>query len=233
MPTFVVTGASGGIGLELTRQLAARGEKVYALCRSPKGLVDVTGDVVVIPGIDVSKDDVGAALAASALAGVPIDVLVHNAGAFGSDMPEGSDNPMDLFKLQELDSITMDIMRNAFEINTLGPLRVTKALLPQVKAPGGKVAIISSSLGSIDDNSSGGTYAYRTSKAAVNMVGKSLSADLKEKGICVTLIHPGMVQTNFGPGKEGMAKFGAKEVEPSALGVVQAIDAMEVSRPLE
>jgi NAD(P)-dependent dehydrogenase (short-subunit alcohol dehydrogenase family) len=130
MPTFVITGCSSGIGLDMARALAARGDTVYALVRSKAGsrsasdeISKVEGDITIIEGIDVGSDDVGAALAASPLAGVKIDCLVNNAGIAG-----GGD-----FAVQKLDSITMDTMREVFEVNTLGPLRVTKALMGQVQ----------------------------------------------------------------------------------------------------
>merc|ERR550514_23916 len=99
----------------------------------------------------------------------------------------------------------MDRMRAAFEVNTLGPLRVQQALLPQMKE-GGKVAIISTGIGSIGDNDSGGRYAYRTSKAGANVVAKSIAMDLKGKGIAVAAIAPGFVATEFAAGKEMLEK---------------------------
>ncbi|KAJ1496023.1 hypothetical protein T484DRAFT_1761062 [Baffinella frigidus] len=170
MPTWVVTGASSGIGLELVKQLAARGEKVYATCRTLKssmsgndGISSVEGDVTVVEGIDVSLDNVGEALAKSALAGVTIDVLVDNAGSLNGtrDVEGGA-----LFEDQKFSNVSMDRMRAAFEVNTLGPLRVQQALDEQMRSPGGKVAIISTGLASIEENSSGGIHAYRTSKVA-------------------------------------------------------------------
>ncbi|KAK3268471.1 hypothetical protein CYMTET_23030 [Cymbomonas tetramitiformis] len=225
MPTYVITGASSGIGRELVKQLAARGEKVFATCRrresSSSGvdtISEVPGDVTVLEGIDVARDDVGVALAESALSGVTIDVVVHNAGSYdGARDLKGSE----LIDSQNLENLTMDSMRRAFEVNTLGPLRVQQALNSQM-APGGKIAIISTGLASIDDNTSGGKYAYRTSKAGVNMVSKSLSCDLKEKKIAVVAIAPGFVVTEF-VGAD-LAKWGATPVDQAVRGVLQAVD---------
>ena len=101
-------------------------------------------------------------------------------------------------------------MRAAFEVNTLGPLRVQQAVLPMTKSPGGKVAIVSTGLASIGDNGSGGNYAYRTSKAGVNMIAKSMSVDLKDKEIAVCPITPGFAITEFGPGAAALESMGAK-----------------------
>jgi len=223
--TYLVTGCSAGLGLELVRQLAARGDRVYATCRTPAAsasgvdeLSQVAGDVVLVQGVDVTSDSVGETLKA-ALAGVKLDCIVHNAGGFAASRAE-----------QKLDTICMDAMRRGFELNTLSVLRVTQALLPQLSAPGGKLVVISSMIGSIADNSSGGMYAYRTSKAAVNMVSKSLANDLKPQGIAVVAISPGFVATHFGGmSPEQKMKVGAKPVTPSVRGIVEAIDALELS----
>merc|ERR1712008_281871 len=158
--------------------------------------------------------------AASPLAGVSIDCLVNNAGISGGDD----------FSNQKLGSITMDTMRLCFEVNSLGPLRVTKALMGQISSPGGKVVVISTGLASIGDNGSGGMYAYRTSKAAVNMVTKSLAVDLAKdgKGIAVRAIAPGIVATNFGGSVKQMEDWGAAPVGQAVAGVLQAIDDLTV-----
>ena len=227
MPTFVITGCSSGIGLDLVKTLANRGDKVFALVRQRAGsqsgtdeLSQIVGDVHIIEGVDVASDDVGAALAASPLANVQIDCLINNAGISGDD----------LMTAQSLDKIDMDNMRKTFEVNTLGPLRVTKALKDQLVSPGGKVVIISTGIGSIADNTSGGMYAYRASKAAANMVSKSLAMDLKknDKGISVAAIAPGFVATNFAGSVEKMESFGAKPVSQATKGILECIDSMTV-----
>ena len=232
MPTWVVTGASSGIGLELVKQLAARGEKVYATCRSLRssmsgndGISSVEGDVTVVEGIDVSLDNVGEALAKSVLAGVTIDVLMHNAGSLNGtrDVADGA-----LFEEQKFNSISMDRMRAAFEVNTLGPLRVQQAFDKQMRSPGGKVAIISTGLASIEENGSGGMYAYRTSKAGVNMVAKNLSCDLKERGIAVQAIAPGFVVSEFAGGTEALTKMGGRPVDEACGSLIAIVDAMSM-----
>lgn len=103
-------------------------------------------------------------------------------------------------KLDALDTVNADTLHRIFETNTFGPLLLTQALLPNLLAmPGSVIGIVSSRVGSIGDNSSGGTYAYRASKAAVNSIGKSMAMDLKEKGIVVALLHPGYTRTNINP----------------------------------
>jgi len=228
MPTYVVTGASSGIGLELVKQLAARGDKVFATCRKRQGsmtgsdqLSEITGDVTIIEDIDLAKDDVGSKLAASPLAGIQIDVVVHNAGSInGTREVKGTD----LFAEQKLDTISTDCMLAAFQLNTLGPLRAQQALNAQMTSPGGKVCIISTGMGSIGDNGSGGLYAYRCSKAAINMLAKGMSCDLKEKGIAVVAVNPNMVVTDFGPGSEMLSQMGAMSVSSSCNGLIKVFD---------
>ena len=218
---FLVTGASSGIGLELVRQLASiPNNAVYATVRKRgssatgvdciSSIASTTAEgssVTILEGIDVAEDAVGEILV-SQLNGAVIDVLVHNAGSLNGTRDVDSSS---LMSEQKLSHITMDRMRSAFEVNTLGPLRVQKALLDanlmrtasdgsSEAMPVGKVAIISTGLGSIADNTSGGNYAYRASKAAVNMIAKCLSCDLKDKGVSVRAIAPGFVATEFGPG---------------------------------
>jgi len=232
MPTYLITGCSSGLGLEMVKQLAARGEKVYATCRT-KGssktgndlLSEVSGDVTILEGIDVAIDGVGTTLAA-ALNGVRLDVVVHNAGsATGADGPDLDK----IFDEQKLETITMDRMRSAFEVNTLGPLRVQQAVLP-LMGEGGKVAVISTGIGSIGDNGSGGRYAYRTSKAGVNMVTRSMAMDLKAKGIVVQAVAPGFVQTEFGPGLETMTKYGAAPVDRAVKTIIEVVDGMAMEK---
>lgn len=230
--TYVITGASSGIGLELCRQLAARGDKVYATVRTKESsmtgvdqISDVAGDVTIIEGIDVASDDVGAVLAESALAGVQIDVIVHNAGSLNATREvDGAE----VFPEQSLANITPERMLATFNLNTLGPLRLQQALGAQMASPGGKVAIISTGMGSIGDNGSGGLYAYRASKAAVNMVSKSLACDLKKSGIAVVAVAPGFVVTEFGPGAEKMQAMGGMPVETSCEGLIRVFDELSI-----
>ncbi|MGB5738495.1 MAG: SDR family oxidoreductase, partial [Woeseia sp.] len=179
MSKVLITGGNRGIGLELVRQCAARGDDVIAVCRSSTAPLAKL-EVRVIDGIDVS-DDKGVAKLGEALAGESLDVLLNNAGILHGD---------------RLDTVDYDDMLEQFRVNTLGPLRVTRALLGCLNE-GSKVGIVSSRVGSIDDNSSGNNYGYRVSKTAVNMVGKNLALDLKPRGIAVALLHPGLVATEM------------------------------------
>ena len=185
MKTHLVTGAGRGIGLELCRQLQQRGERVIAVCR--KASVELRAlDCRIVEGVEVTD---GASLQrlAAELAGERIDVLVNNAG---------------ILERESLDDLDFERIRRQFEVNALGPLRVTRALLPNL-AVGSKVVIITSRMGSIADNGSGGYYGYRMSKTAVNMAGVSLAHDLRERGIAVLLLHPGMVATEM-TGRHGI-----------------------------
>ena len=178
MTTSVVTGANRGIGLELARKLAQRGDRVIAVCRKSSPELDALG-VQVEAGIDVA-DDASVQSLASRI-DRDVDLLVNNAGRLG---------------MESLERLDMASIREQIEVNALGPLRVTAALLSRMKA-GGKIALITSRMGSIGDNGSGGAYGYRMSKAALNMAGVSMARDLASRGIAVVILHPGMVATDM------------------------------------
>ena len=182
MALIVITGANRGIGLALAEVYKKRGDDVIAVCRKSSPALKALG-VEVIDGVEVSSD-AGVARLAGALAGRTVDVLINNAGIHRND---------------GLGRLNWAGIREQFEVNTLGPIRVTEALLPNLKS-GSKVAIVTSRSGSIGDNGSGGNYGYRMSKAAVNMAGVNLALDLKPKGIPVGILHPGMVRTGMGGG---------------------------------
>jgi NAD(P)-dependent dehydrogenase (short-subunit alcohol dehydrogenase family) len=182
MPTAIVTGANRGIGLELCRQLAHNGWDVIAACRSTNPELEAVAEVW--KGMDVSKEVVSARLRKQ-VGDRPIDLVINNAG---------------IMLHQSLETMDWDRMRLQYEVNALGPLRVTTALLPNLSA-GSKVAIVTSRMGSIDDNTSGGSYGYRMSKAAVNIAGVSLARDLADRGIAVILLHPGFVRTSLTGGR--------------------------------
>ena len=175
----LVTGANRGIGLALCRQLAERGREVIAVCRTSSPALDALG-VRVEAGVDVTSDDAVAALRRR-LEGVTLAELVCNAGILRED---------------DLDDVAFDDVRAQFEVNALGPLRVVKALRPNLRK-GAKVALITSRMGSIGDNGSGGSYGYRMSKAALNAAGMSLARDLGSSGIAVAILHPGYVRTDM------------------------------------
>ena len=178
MTTFLVTGANRGIGYELCRQLQAAGD-VIAVCRSSSPELDRL-KVQVEADIDIALDESVAQLV-ERLQGVTIDVLINNAG---------------VAQKNTLDDLDFDSIRQQFEVNALGALRITQALLPNLRA-GAKIALITSRMGSIADNTSGSSYGYRMSKAALSMAGKSLSIDLQPRQIAVAILHPGMVSTDM------------------------------------
>jgi NAD(P)-dependent dehydrogenase (short-subunit alcohol dehydrogenase family) len=205
MTRSVVTGANRGIGLELVRQLAARGDSVVAACRETSpGLSALHVDVY--ENLDVS-DEQSVAEFAGGLGDEPVDMLINNAGVLTTE---------------ELDSLDWGRMRHQFEVNALGPLRVTSALIPRM-AKAGKIGILSSRVGSLQDNSSGGMYGYRMSKAAVNMAGVNLAHDLKPRGIAVFLFHPGYVKTGMTHGQ------GYTEPEEAARGLIERMDTLTLA----
>lgn len=191
MSTVLITGANRGLGLEFARQYAADGWKVYAASRAPaeasalQDLAAASGGRIEVMALDV-RDTASVGAAAAKLAGVAIDLLLNNAGV-GS--PKG----------QKLGSLDYAAWQRVLDTNTLGPMRVTEAFLGNLEQGSQKkVVTITSKMGSIDDNGSGGSYAYRSSKAAVNMVVKSLSIDLADRGITCIVVHPGWVRTDMG-----------------------------------
>ncbi|MDH3633630.1 MAG: SDR family oxidoreductase [Gammaproteobacteria bacterium] len=188
--TILITGANRGIGLELTEQFAKDGWQVLACCRSPADAGELQalteqGTAIEVHTLDVTNYEQMASLA-DQLRDRPIDILLSNAGIYGS---KGA-------SFGEIDAVEW---RNVLEVNTIAPLMLVQAFVEQVAASQQKlVAVISSKVGSIADNSSGGSYMYRSSKTAVNQVVKSLSIDLADRGISVISLHPGWVQTDMG-----------------------------------
>jgi NAD(P)-dependent dehydrogenase (short-subunit alcohol dehydrogenase family) len=209
MATILVTGANRGIGLALTRQFTARGDRVIAVCRHGSAELEETG-AQVEAGVDVT-DDVAIAALAQRLADARIDTLVLNAGILGKE------------SLGTIDAAGFESMRRQFEVNALGPLRVVQALRDRL-VDGGKVGIITSRMGSMADNSSGGFYGYRASKAAVNAIGRSLAVDLRPRGIAVVLLHPGYVATDM--------VGGSGDVTPAAAAkqLVARLDALTLEQ---
>lgn len=202
----VVIGANRGIGLEIARVYKDNGDKVIAVCRSSSDELDQLG-VSVVTGVDVKDDDTVTNLSGKIPAN-QIDILIHNSGILRSDhFPE----------------ISLDGMREQFEVNTLGPLKTVLALKEKLK-DGSKVGIVTSRVGSIDDNTSSNNYGYRTSKTAVNMVGKCLSIDLKDHGVAVALLHPGYVRTDMTRGN------GLIDPPESAKGLVKRMDELNLEK---
>lgn len=203
MTTTLITGANKGIGLQICTQLNARGDDVIAICRTPSPELSELG-VRIIDGIDVGDAESVARLK-SELSGQTIDVLINNAGILRGDA---------------FGSLDYDDMLEQYRVNTLGPLRVTEALVDNLK-DGSKVAIVTSRVGSIEDNGSGGYYGYRASKTAVNQIGTNLKHELKPRGIAVALLHPGLVATEM-TGGQGISP------SESAQGLIARIDELSI-----
>ncbi len=203
MSTYLVTGANRGIGLEYCRQLKERGDNVIAVCRSMSDELKDLG-VQVETDVDITTDSSVAQLVKK-LDGKTLDVLINNAG---------------IIERVSLDNLDFESIRKQFEVNAVGPLRLTQALLNNLKS-GSKIIFMTSRMGSIDDNTSGGSYGYRMSKVALSMAGKSLSEDLKSKNIPVAILHPGLVKTR-------MTGFSGITTEESVKGLLARVDELNM-----
>lgn len=199
MPTTIVTGCNRGIGLELVTQLKARGDTVIGVCRQASDELKQAG-IRVIDGIDVANAESVANLKAI-LGDEQVDVLINNAGILRHDT---------------FGDLDYSSMLEQYEVNALGPLRVTEALAGNLHE-GSKVAIVTSRVGSIEDNGSGGNWGYRASKTAVNMIGTNLMHELRPRGIAIALLHPGLVATDM-TGNHGVSP------QASASGLIARID---------
>ena len=207
--TVLITGANRGIGLELARQYTAAGWRVIGTARKPESaqeLIALGADVIQLDVTDPSSTErlsreVGAR---------PVDLLINNAGIL----------PM----MPTLDGIDMDDYQRVMEVNALGPVRVTRAVLSKLRAGRLKVIVnISSNLGSIAGNTNGGFYGYRESKAALNMFTKSLAAELGPEGFTCIVLHPGWVRTDMG------GPSAPTTVQESVLGIRRVIDGLSGS----
>lgn len=196
----VVTGSNRGIGLELCRQCRARGDKVTALCRKVSLELEALG-VDTVDGIDVAKP-----LPILKLGSV--DWIFLNAG---------------IWRTESLHDLNFQTILEQFEVNTLGPLRIFQALSSSLKS-GAKLGLVSSQMGSIGDNQSGGRYGYRMSKAALNMAGASLACDLRSRGIAVALLHPGYVATDMTHHR------GTTTARESARGLIEVMDELNLEK---
>ena len=212
MATVLVTGADRGIGAALCLALKQRGDHAIAACLVDSPELREAG-VEVHAGVDVRSDESVKKLAA-ALAGRRIDVLINNAGI----VREGKLGRFDYEKF-----------RAEYDVNALGPLRVTEALLP-LMSEGAKIGIVTSRVGSLGDNGSGGLYGYRMSKAAANMAGLNLAHELRPRGIAVVCLHPGTVRTEMTRGL-GDDSTMANAVDPktAAKGLLARIDELTLA----
>lgn len=201
--TCLVTGAGRGIGLELARALLARGDRVIGTVRQA-GADEVRSLGARVETLDVSDASSIAALAAT-LRDTPIDILIHNAGAGGGGAPLGR--------------LDYDEITRFLQVNAIGPLRLTEALLPSLEGGRRKLVVgITSRMGSIEDNGSGGYYGYRASKAALNMFLRTVAIDLRPRGFQCVVLHPGWVRTAMGGAS---APLSAAE---SVAGVLTVLD---------
>lgn len=215
MKTVLVTGANRGLGLEFCRQYLQQGDRVIATARNMEAaalneLKSQYSEQMELLSLDVSSEASRRDLV-SALEGRSLDLLINNAGYYGKHN-----------RLGQLDDAEWAY---EFTVNTIGPIRLAEALMPNLSA--GKqplIAMLSSKMGSIADNGSGGSYLYRSSKAALNAAGRSLAVDLSQHGINVVLLHPGWVQTDMG-GPNGLI-----DSETSVQGMRNVIDAMDSNR---
>ena len=203
MSTVLVTGANRGIGLEYCRQLQQRGDQVIAVCRQSSPELDAI-NVEIESGVDLTNDANRANLVRR-LTGRSLDTVILNAGLLVS---------------MGLDDLDPEAIRRQFEVNALAPLLLARSLVPLMPW-GSRLALMTSRMGSIDDNSSGGSYGYRMSKVALNIAGKSLAVDLKPDGIAVAILHPGLVRTR-------MIQFNPRGVSPeqSVRGLLTRIDGL-------
>ena len=190
MPTILITGTNRGLGLEAVRQYAAEGWTVHACCRNPDGAAELNAIAgnnanVTVHRLDVA-DFVTIDRLADSLSGEPIDVLLNNAGVGGGDR-------------QEFMNDDFAEWSKTFRVNSMAPLRMSEVFAENVASSGQKVVVIVSTImASMTGDSSGKLHLYRTSKAAVNMVMRLLSVDLKERGITTFSLHPGWVRTDMG-----------------------------------
>lgn len=204
--TVLITGANRGIGLAMAEIFDNQGDTVYAVCRKSSPALDNLG-VNVIENVDVASEQ-GLATLAESFANIELDVLVCNAG---------------ILRDENLMNFNIDTIREQFEVNALAPIRVVHALKNRL-AQGGKIAMITSRMGSIEDNGSGGRFGYRMSKAALNAASKSLSIDLASLDIAVGIFHPGFVQTDM---VGGNGDISADEAASRLVGLVNGLTMAE------
>jgi len=211
-PTVLITGANRGLGLKFTELYAQKKFNVLATCRTPHNadglleLADKNNQISVLPldvGISEEVENLAETIKAS-----PIDILINNAG---------------IWRSSTLGSINRQAWLESFTINSIAPYEVTQALLPNIKKGSlKKVVSITSKMGSIDDNTSGSSYIYRSSKSALNMVMRSLQHDLSSYGIATLTLHPGWVQTDMG-GMNALIND-----EQSVSGMINVIDKLNI-----
>jgi len=216
MKTVFITGASRGLGLEFCRQYLAAGHRVFATARNPEAsaglqtLQQQYGDNLLVHALDVT-DAASRKAVAAAVGDKVIHLLINNAGYYGKSDPLG--------KLDEAE------WAKVFHINCIAPTKMVETLRSNlVNAGNATIAMLSSKMGSVGDNTSGGSYVYRSSKAALNAVTKSLAIDLASEQIKVVALHPGWVQTDMG-GPNALI-----DVTTSVNGLRRVIDGLKMAQ---
>ena len=185
MKTALITGANRGIGLEFVKQLREKGYYIFGACRHPKDAPELNALADEVFQLDVTNDT-HITLLKQHLGNRPIDLLINNAGTSGEQGVT-------------VGNVDRDNFMNVLNTNCISVVKFSDALLPNLEASEDKrILVISSRMGSISDNERGRSYAYRSSKAALNCVMRSFAIDVKDKGIKVMLIHPGWVKTAMG-----------------------------------
>lgn len=217
MRTVLITGANRGLGLEFCRQYAQSGWRVIATCRQP-GKATLLNELarhhryLQVHGLDVADFSQIDALS-GALADINMDVLVNNAGIYPDEQGKG------------FGQLDYQAWQSAFWVNCVAPVRLAEAFLPQIKRSRKKLIVaVSSLMGSISDNTSGGSLQYRSTKAALNAAMKSLAIDLRQQEIGILVLHPGWVITDMG-GKNALI-----DVEESVTGMRQCIDGFSLTQ---
>lgn len=204
--TIIITGANRGIGLAMAKVYQSQGHLVYGICRNSSPELEALA-IHIIKDVDVTTTE-GIKTMRKALSGIGIDVLIRNAG---------------ILRDESLSDLNLDTIREQFEVNALAPLNIVNTLQCNLN-PDGKVAMITSRMGSIEDNSSGGRYGYRMSKAALNAAAKSLSKDLYYQDIAVGIYHPGYVQTDM---VDNRGDISADEAASRLVGLIDALTLKE------
>lgn len=200
----LITGCNRGIGLELAKQLSQKSYKIFAICRTNSDeLKSITNNI--FDSIDIS-DLQQVQEVANRLNSEKFDLIINNAG---------------LLLPSTLDDLNIENIKKMYQVNAVAPLFLTKCMMPTLQK-NSKVAMITSRMGSIEDNTSGGAYGYRMSKCALNIASKSLAEDLKPQGIAVGLMHPGFVNTR-------MVNFnGQIDPDESAKGIIEQIEKLNI-----
>jgi NAD(P)-dependent dehydrogenase (short-subunit alcohol dehydrogenase family) len=208
--TVLITGANRGIGLALAEHFTDAGFKVIGTARKPEQANELTETGALVEQLDVT-DQASVDALAQRLADKPIDILINNAGIKGSDE-------------KDLASLSVENMAWVLNVNTLGPVRVMKALFPNVQSSGRKTVVnISSTMGSIERNTWGCCAAYRASKTALNSINKTFAVDFGKQGVTFVVMHPGYVQTDMNEGQGNITP------DQSAAGLMDVIIGLDMS----